>query len=204
MLVRVSTNKQDYQRQLTELQSYCEQRGFDVVHIIKSIVSGNASTKNREDIKELLTEAAKNKFGRVIVTEVSRLGRKPAQIRSTLNQLHELGVTVVFKQLAVESLDENGEETFVSSLIIGIYSEISSEETRVLSTRIKSGLTHAKKKGITLGRPVGTVEDNKSLLKKYNRVVKDLKSGISLRKLEIIHNISRTTICKIKRAAEVK
>lgn len=195
----MSTSKQDYHRQLTELKGYCELRGFNVVHIIKSVVTGSASRSKREDLQELLAEAKKKRFGRVVITEVSRLGRKPKTIRNILNELHSLGISVVFKQLAVESLDDDLQETFISNLIISIYSEIAAEETRILSARIRSGLQHAKRKGRRLGRPEGTKEDKKHLMKKYKTLVKDLEAGISLRKCEAIHGISRTTICKVKK-----
>lgn len=203
LLVRVSSTKQDFHRQLTELQGYCKMRGFEIVHTIQSIVTGNTSNRNREDIKELLQEAKKGKFSKVVVTEVSRIGRRPDEIKSTLNQLHALNISVVFKSLAVESLDENNQPTFISNLIIAIYSEIAGEETRILSSRIKSGLEHAKKKGTALGRPTGSSQDDKELLKKYRSLIRDLDAGISLRKCQAIHNLSRTTICKVKRVYEL-
>lgn len=202
LLVRVSSTKQDYQRQLTELQGYCKQRDFEIVHTISSIVTGNTSNRNRDDIKELLLEAKKGTFSKVVVTEVSRIGRKPDEIKATLNHLHKLGISVVFKSLAVESLDENNQPTFISNLIIAIYSEISAEETRMLSARIRSGLEHAKKQGRQLGRPEGSGASDKELIKKYSGLIRDLEAGISLRKCQAIHNLSRTTICKVKRVYE--
>ena len=202
LLVRVSSTKQDYQRQLTELQGYCKLRNFEIVHTISSIVTGNTSNRNRDDIKELLLEAKKGTFSKVVVTEVSRIGRKPDEIKSTLNQLHALGISVIFKSLAVESLDENKQPTFISNLIIAIYSEIAAEETRMLSVRIRSGLEHAKKQGQQLGRPEGSGASDKELLKKYSGLIRDLDAGISLRKCQAIHNLSRTTICKVKRVYE--
>ncbi|MCW8898109.1 MAG: recombinase family protein [Flavobacteriales bacterium] len=202
LLVRVSSTKQDYQRQLTELQGYCKLRNFEIVHTISSIVTANKSNCDRDDIKELLSEAKKGTFNKVVVTEVSRIGRKPDEIKATLNHLHKLGISVVFKSLAVESLDENLQPTFISNLIIAIYSEIAAEETRMLSARIRSGLEHVKKQGRQLGRPTGSGTSDKELLKKYHGLLRDLDAGISLRKCQAIHNLSRTTICKVKRVYE--
>lgn len=202
LLVRVSSTKQDYQRQLTELQGYCKLRNFEIVHTISSIVTANKSNRDRDDIKELLSAAKKGTFDKVVVTEVSRIGRKPDEIKATLNQLHKLGISVVFKSLAVESLDENLQPTFISNLIIAIYSEIAAEETRILSARIRSGLEHVKKQGRQLGRPTGSGASDKELLKKYRSLIRDLDAGVSLRKCQAIHNLSRTTICKVKRVYE--
>jgi DNA invertase Pin-like site-specific DNA recombinase len=202
ILVRVSTTKQDYNRQITDLETYCQQMNYDVVHTIKSIVTGNTTNKKREDIQELLIEAKKGYFNKVVVTEISRLGRKPDEIRTLLNQLHALGISVVFRQLGVETLNLEGKETFIARMIVAIHSELAANEREQLSDRIRSGLVHAKACGKTLGRPTGTTIEDKVLLKKYKKVTQDLEVGLSYRQIEKLHGTSRTTIAKIKRAYE--
>lgn len=200
ILVRVSTTKQDYNRQITELENFCRQMNYQVMHTIKSIVTGNTSNKKREDIAELLELAKGGSFKKVVVTEISRLGRKPEEIRSVLTQLHALGIPVVFRQLGVESLDAEGRESLISRLIVSIHSEIAQNERETLSERVKSGLVHARAQGKTIGRPAGSSLEDEALLKKYRKLAQDLAAGISLRKCEKIHGVCRTTVAKVKRA----
>jgi DNA invertase Pin-like site-specific DNA recombinase len=202
ILVRVSTTKQDYNRQITDLQNYCDQLNYDVVHTIKSIVTGNTTNKNREDIQELLKLAKAKVFDKVIVTEISRLGRRPNEIRSVLDELHTKGISVVFRQLGVESLDQDGKEGLISRLIVSIHSEIALNERELLSQRVKSGLEHARSKGKQIGRPVNSGLTDLDLVKKYKKLTIDLAAGLSLRKCEKIHGVTRTTIIKVKRAYE--
>lgn len=202
ILARVSTSHQNPDHQVEALQSYCMLRGYEITHIISTIVTGNTSNQKRDDITELLCEARKGKFSKVVVTEVSRIGRRAAEIRKVLDELHSLGVSVVFKQLGVESLDEDGRPTFIGNIVIAIYSELAQYEREQLSDRIKSGLAHARKKGKVIGRVKGSIESPQEILTKYKSVVRALKDGLSLRQIEKIHSVSRTTVCKVKRALE--
>ena len=200
LFLRVSTTKQDYERQLTELHAYCKQRGFLVEYVIASVITGTKTYDKRPDIQELFKLADSGRINKVVVTEVSRIGRQPKDIWNTIRYLHARGISVVFKSLGgIESLDENGQETFVTNIIISIYSELAAEERRQLSDRIKSGLAHTKQKGTQLGRPNGSSMSDENLLKRYPKLVKDIRAGLSLRKAEKIHDVSRTTIIKLKR-----
>lgn len=203
LFLRVSTVKQDYDRQLTDLKSYCEHRGFELTKIIASVVTGTNTFNKRPDLQELFSIADQGLINKVVVTEVSRIGRNAKDIWNTINYLHARKISIVFKSLGgIESLDEHGQETFVTNVIISIYAELAQEEKRILSERIRSGLAHAKKKGKQIGRPEGTMSDT-DLLKRYPSLVKDIKSGLSLRKCEKVHEVSRGTVIKVKKAVAV-
>jgi DNA invertase Pin-like site-specific DNA recombinase len=198
LFLRVSTHRQEVERQRTELMAYCDQRGFDVVHTIASIVSGRKRSHEREDVQELLYMAKKRMFTKVVVTEVSRIGRNAKDIQLIIDTLHSFGVSVVFKNLGgLESL-ENGKTSFVVNIIIAIYAEMAEEDLKLLSNRIKSGLVHAKSKGKQLGRPRGPVPTDE-VVKRYPKLVKDILAGESLTRCQLLHNVSRTTVVKVKK-----
>lgn len=197
MFVRVSTDNQNKLRQSEELKEYCEQHGYIITKTILTAISG--VDKNRFDIKELIDSARNNEFDKVLVTEVSRIGRDARFIKSTIDSLHQLNKSIIFKNLCgLESLDYNGNESFVTNIIISIYSELAQEEKRLLSERVKSGLDYARKKGKLIGRPKGN-KSKKELLKKYSKLVADLKKGFSLNQCMKLHNVSKNTVIKIKK-----
>lgn len=200
LFVRVSTQQQDFDRQVSELKAYCEGRGLTVVKIISAKVSGAKTYKDREDLKELFSAANKGQFDKVIISELSRLGRNARDVRNSIYHLHERKIPIVFYNLGgLESLDERGEESFVTNIIVSVFSELSQEERRLLSERVKSGLNNARRKGKVLGRPGGK-EDDKAVLKKYSKLVVDIKRGLSLTECQKLHNLSRHTVIKVKRA----
>jgi len=201
IFVRCSLDKMDYDRQIHELKSYADAKGYEVVKTIATKISGRKKMDDRDDLKTLYAEADKRSFGKLLVCEVSRIGRTNKSIRMTLDHLHSLGISVIFKNLGgLESLDENGQETFVSNIIISIYLELAAEEGRWVSIRTKSALKRLKDRGVILGRPVNTGMDKKALLKKYYKLSKDIKSGLSIQKCMVVHEVSKNTVLKVKRA----
>lgn len=144
--------------------------------------------------------AKQRKFDKVLVTEISRIGRNVKDIRNTIDYLHKLKIPIIFKNLGgLESIDENGNESFVTNIIIAIYSELAQEEKRILSERVKSGLENARKKGKIIGREKGTVKDRDKLLKQYKNLANDLKNGFSLKRCVKLHGVSKNTVIKVKK-----
>jgi len=203
LFVRVSMDntKQSYDRQITELKLYCEQTGHTITNIIATHISGTKTEKDRPDLKELFDSARKKEFNKVMVSELSRLGRNAKDIRHTIDTLHNLKIPIIFRNLGgMESLDEAGNESFVTNIIIAIYGEMAQEERRLLSERVKSALNQARANGKILGRLPGTVKSEEKLLKEYSKLVTDLKKGMSLNKCVKLHDVSKNTVIKVKRA----
>jgi len=200
LFVRVSTDKQNQERQFTDLNQYCSSRGLIVTKTISSTISGAKTLSDRPDLKELFDSARHKEFNKVIVTELSRLGRNSKDIRNTIDYLHKYKIPVIFQNLGgMESLDENGNETFVTNIIISIYGELAQEERRILTERVKSGMNNAKLNGKQIGRSKGTVKDDTKLLKEYSKLVIDLKNGLSLNQCVKVHEVSKNTVIKIKK-----
>lgn len=195
LFIRVSSDKQDYGRQINELNDYCASKGFVVTDNIETVISGRK--KDRPDIDKLRLHATQNIFDKVIVMELSRLGRRARDIRATLDHLHTNGISVLFKNLGIESLDEKGNESFVTNIIIAIYAELAQEEVRLLSERIRSGLKNTvKKNGTVLGRKgPNTIPP----LEKYKDLVLSIQAGKSLNDCMSLHDVSKNTVIKIKK-----
>jgi len=200
LFIRVSTEQQSYDRQVLELTQYCENRGFVIAKTIATKISGMRQFEQRPDVQELFQAAKANLFDKVVVCEISRIGRQARDIRNTIDYLHDKGISIVFKNFGgLESLDDSGNESFVTNIIIAIYSELAQEEKRILSERIKSGLLSAKAKGKHIGRPEGTKMNRGEILKKYTRLIIDLKNGMSLNSAMKVHEVSKGTVIKVKR-----
>lgn len=199
LFIRVSTQTQDYDRQISDLKTYCEQKGYIISKTIATKITGTKTLADRHDLQELLASGNRKEFDKVIVTEISRIGRNARDIRNTIDQLHRKKIAVVFKNLGgLESIDENNNESFVTNIIIAIYSELAQEEKRILSERIRSGLEEARRKGKRIGRPVGG-EDLIAITKKYSKLIADLRKGSSLSECSKLHDLSRNTVIKIKK-----
>jgi DNA invertase Pin-like site-specific DNA recombinase len=201
IFIRTSSEQQKYDYQFTELEQYCAANNYKIVETIANNISGRTGNK-RPDLEHLFTLAKKGIFRKVIVTSIERLGRDAKMIRRTIDFLHERKISIVFKNQNFESLDANGEETFITNILISIYAEVSMEDNKMRSAKIRSGMAHAKKKGKAMGRPSCWKKDSEKLLKEHAKLVKDLKQGLSLNQCVKLHGVSKNTVIKVKRTIE--
>ena len=91
ILARVSTQAQDYQRQVTELQEYCDRAGWEVTRVFANKVSGAKAVTERTEIVEMVEYIKSNDIQRVVCLEISRLGRNTLEALKVINYLNETG-----------------------------------------------------------------------------------------------------------------
>lgn len=199
IFVRVSSELQDFQRQINDLQKIAARLNFQVVSIITEKISGAKTNEERRGIQQLLDEAQKGTFKKVMVTEVSRLGRSTIETLKLVDQLHKMGVSIYLQDLNGETLNENGEISFQTEIMLHMLSLFSKNERRNLIDRIRSGMKTAKENNIHCGRPNGTIEVKEEFLSKYPKVVEGLKKGFSVRECVKLYDTSLATVVKIRK-----
>jgi DNA invertase Pin-like site-specific DNA recombinase len=196
---RVSTDSQHNGRQLADLKTFAESRKWTVTAEITETISGVVDNQERAGVVELLDKATAGEFSRVLVTELSRLGRNALQVQTLIEQLKRLGVSVVVQTLGIETLNDNGTDNPVAGLLCGILSQISSIERTWIKERQASGIARAKAQGKHLGRPKDSRESAADFLKKHSAAVKLLRKDTSIRNVAKLTNIAPATAQKIRR-----
>jgi DNA invertase Pin-like site-specific DNA recombinase len=200
IFARVSTEAQDNDRQVKELTALADAKGWHVVETITETASGAASRANRAGLRRLLELASAGSIRRVVISEVSRLGRNVADGVNVLNELSAAGVTVYIANIGIETLLPDGRENFMFKPILLTLLGFAEMEREQIRERVKSGLEAAKKRGQKLGRPAGSAKEAADLLSQYRGLASDLKSGLSIRKAAKVHDVSPTTVQKVKAA----
>ena len=84
-------------------------------------------------------------------------------------------------------------------MIFAITADMARQERENLSERIKSGMEEAKRQGKYIGRREGKLYSESDLRSKYAKPLRDLKQGISIRKVAKIHDLSPDTVQRIKK-----
>jgi len=166
IFVRVSKNSQDYQRQITDLNGLAKRKGYNVVRTISEKVSGGNNNNQRTGINELLALAGDGKIKKVLVTEISRLGRKTSEVLNVIERLTDLRISVYVKNYDLETLSPDGKRNPVAQLLFTLLAEFARIEREFLIERINSGLDQARRNGKKLGRPVGTKKQRNQELKR--------------------------------------
>jgi DNA invertase Pin-like site-specific DNA recombinase len=201
IFVRVSKQSQDYQRQISDLQAYATRQGYEVVKVISEKISGAAD--NREGIAELLELVESGQIQKVLVSEVSRLGRKTSEVLQVVDELTDQGVSIYVQNFGMETLLPNGKRNSAAGIIFTLLAEFARMERETMIERINSGLAEAKRIGKKFGRPEGSTMTQAELLEKYPKVVKLLKQGQSIRNTAAIAGVSSKTVEKVKKAFTV-
>ena len=95
ILVRVSTKRQETERQVHELRAVAEARGWSVVDVVEEDgVSGAAKDADRHGLARVEALAAAGAIRKVLVHEVSRVGRRPAVVHGFVERLLDLKVSL--------------------------------------------------------------------------------------------------------------
>jgi len=201
ILARVSTDKQEYQRQVNELTDYCTRVGWSVEAVFSNKVSGAKQMEERPEIMNLIDFVKSNDIDKVVCLEISRLGRDTLQALRVIQCLNEHGVSLFVKNYGIETLTD-GKVNPVASLICTILLEIASMERLTIKERMSSGrdqyIAKCRREGIKMGRPASYRKSEDAYKQQYSREIGLLRKGISLRNITSITGTSVNTLRKLK------
>lgn len=202
ILARVSTDKQDYQRQIVELTDHCSKVGWEIVKVFANKVSGAKKTEERPEILEMLSYVKEHAIKRVCCLEVSRLGRNTLEALKVIQMLNDNKVSLFIKNYNLETLNPDGTPNPVASLITTILLEVASMERRTILERVNSGrnqyIAKCRKEGIKMGRPSEYKKSEDAYKEQYQKELTLLRKGISLRNVHKLTNTSMNTLRKLK------
>ena len=202
ILARVSTDKQDYQRQIIELTDYCSKVGWEIAKVFANKISGAKKTEERPEILEMLSYVKEHAIKRVCCLEVSRLGRNTLEALKVIQMLNDNKVSLFIKNYNLETLNPDGTPNPVASLITTILLEVASMERRTILERVNSGrnqyIAKCRKEGVKMGRPSDYKKSEDAYKEQYQKELTLLRKGISLRNVHKLTNTSMNTLRKIK------
>ena len=202
ILARVSTDKQDYERQVNELTDYCRKMDWEVEKVFTNKVSGAKKNEEREEIQELISYVNSNQIRRVVCLEISRMGRNTLEALKVIQILTENKVSLYVKNYNLETLDSDGRANPVASLICTILLEVAAMERLTIKERMESGrkqyIEKCRREGIKMGRPDTYRKSDDEYRKQYQREIALIRKGLSLANISAITGTSINTIRKIK------
>lgn len=202
ILARVSTNKQDYDRQIIELTDYCNRVGWEVSNVFANKVSGAKAVEERAEIVDMIEYVRTNAIRRVVVLEISRLGRNTLEALKVIQTLNENGVSLYIKNYNLETLNPDGKPNPVASLITTILLEIASMERLTIQERMVSGrdkyIAKCRETGVKMGRPSSYRKSDEEYKEQYSKEISLLRKGISLRNIYAITGTSVGTLRKLQ------
>lgn len=199
--VRKSTEDQNWERQLVNLKEIAEEKGWTMVRTFSESISGTTKVQKRKEFNEMLRYIESKNVKLVMISEISRLGRKVTDILTTIETLHERGIALYIQQFNMCSM-ENGVENPTVKLLCQMMSIGAEMENNLRKDRQREGIVIAKLQGKYKGRKAGAISDKDKYFKKYINVLELLeRSELSVRRIAMITGHSINTVRRIKQLA---
>lgn len=138
LLVRVSTQRQDFDEQERQLYDLAIADGYKDNEII-AICEKESGIKLKEDerrgLNRLKEEVAKGGVTCVYAWEVSRIGRKKKVIFSITEYLAERGIQLIVKEPYIKLLNDDGTINDGAETVLTLFAQISESEMRNKQSR---------------------------------------------------------------------
>ena len=131
-----------------------------------------------------------DKGDRLVVSELSRLGRSLGQIIEIIDLLVKRGIQFIAIK---ESIRFEGKQTMQTKVMVALFALFAEVERDLISERTKEGLVKARAKGRQLGRPRGALGISK-LDGKEAEIQSLLGKQVSKAAIAKITGVSRTTL----------
>lgn len=199
IFVRVSTVIQEYERQVNELTALAARNGWVLEAVFAEKISGVKSNGDRKAIEDMFEYIQQNRIDKVLVTELSRLGRDTLQVLEVIELLNANGISLYIQNYNIETLTEVGDINPMSQFLITILAEIARMERKTIRERVESGYNNYRLGGGKVGRKKGFHKSVEQMKEQYTEELKLLRKGISLRNISKITGTSVNTIRKCQK-----
>ena len=196
IFARVSTNIQDYERQVNELTAIAQRKEWNVVATFCEKVSGAKKNIERKELSRMVEYVQAHNINKVAVTELSRLGRDTLQVLEVIEQFNRLGISLYIQNYNIETLTDTGEVNPMSQFLITILAEVARMERKTIRERVESGYKNYRANGGKVGRKEGYRKSEADMREQYAEEIRLLRKGISLRNISKITGVSVNTIRK--------
>ena len=194
--MRVSTSKQETDRQEITLKEYGKNNQFEFEKIVKDTISGTTKAETRPEYSLLKEKLREGDY--LIVTDLDRLGRDADNTISELKELKLKGVKVLALDIPFmnewEKASDNSLYNMIIDILITLKAHMAQQEREKIVARINQGLDVARAKGVKLGRKPLKLPDNFS--KEYNKYKEGKYGDITAMAFAKTLDIGRSTLYK--------
>ena len=193
-------DRQDTTRQVEDLQRYATTNGLTIIKTYEEHISGGKSNKERPILQEALSFCQENHIDIILVSELSRLGRKCDEILETIKFLKDHHINCFFQKEQLSIFDSEGKENPYLTIMTAVLGTAAELERQSIYYRLKSGRDKYIRDGGKIGKPKGTgVKTKDKLAIEYKSVIRCLRSGESVRHTALITGVSQSTVQRVKK-----
>ena len=186
--LRVSTAaQQDAGSQRLAILEYARRQGFGIDEFIEATASARTNAKHRR-LDQLM--AVLEPGDRLVVSELSRLGRSLGEVVALLDAIAKASVAFVTVKENIRFEGRQDLQTKVMTTMFALFAEV---ERDLISERTREGLAKARSSGKKLGRPKGSLGVSR-LDGREGEIRHFLTLGVSKSSIAKITGVTRPTL----------
>lgn len=198
---RVSTIRQDYDRQVIDLTNYANGNGYVVEEVFTEKISGAKKNNERVALLQAIDYATKNHCT-ILCSELSRLGRNIDEVLKSVIYCKENRINVYFQKEQLHIFNADGTEHPFLMIMIATLSTCAQLERESIRFRMASGYDNYRANGGKVGRKEGYRKTIQDYERTNNGLVQDLRDKMngakgklySVRSLAERHNVNPSTV----------
>ena len=159
--VRVSTEKQDFGRQIIELYEWAKKKNIKICTDFVFCDKYTGKRTTREQYQKMRGLLQENDY--LVVSELSRLGRNWDNTKKEWQFLTDKNINTIIldNEMLSAKLPNEGKEIitleykFIRDIVFNAINYVTSKKIIEVSTSTRNGLKKARKNGTKTGRPIG-------------------------------------------------
>jgi DNA invertase Pin-like site-specific DNA recombinase len=197
--VSSTSDRQSYERQVHDLTILAKSKNYEIVRIFAEKVSGAKKNEERPELMNMVQFINQNHIDKVLVTELSRLGRDPLQVLQTIEIINQHKISLFIQNYNIETLDADKKINPISQFLVTLLSEIARMERINIENRLSSGYKNFRAKNGKVGRRSGFRKSEETMREQYDEEIKMLKKGYNYQHIHQITNTNKNTLTKLKK-----
>ena len=195
-----STNdRQNTERQVTDLQRYAVANNLQVVKVFEEKISGGKTNKERQVLQDALQYAMDNSIDYILSNELSRIGRNTFNVLETIKFLIDNHINLYLQKERFTLLNEDGKPSPFAAIMLATLSTCASLERESIAFRLQSGYKHFIEKGGKVGRKEGYTKSREKKEEEYKDTIRYLRKGFGVRDTAKITGTSERTVARLKK-----
>lgn len=201
--VSSTTDRQNTERQVSDLKEYAAYSKMEVVRVFEEKISGAKKNAERPILQQALEYCKAEQVDMLLVSELSRLGRNSFEVLETIKELVDAKINLYMQKEKMTLLDDNGEPSIFAPIMLATLSTCAQLERENIKFRLNSGRQQYIAKGGKLGRKEGSIKTKEQKKEEYGEAISLLKKGYSIRNVAKLCNVSNSTIQRIKKEFQI-
>ena len=197
--VSSSGDRQNTDRQVSDLTAYAVGMSYEVCEVFTEHVSGAKKNQDRPVLQKCMEYCKQNSIDILLISELSRLGRNAFEVLASVKELLDCGINLFMQKEQITLLDGEGKPSMIAPVMIAILSTCAELERDNIQYRLKSGYNNYRENGGRVGRKPGTVKSVEKIKEEYREVIRDLQKGESIRRTAKLNDVSVSTVQRIKK-----